>query len=260
MPFRRRYVTKTTRTRVPFVKRRYKRKKRNIPKRLKPEVKSQYHIQEPKIVEPKATGVNSLMIPFPTLEQGTGQNNRIGNRINALTLRVAGMLTQKFINTTGKKTTRIGVRMVVCQSRRFPNGDLAIMAANASQWIPYVVDLGNTGGYLDGTCNRYYAPLNKDVVKVWADKKFIMTCPYIPDQTGDDEQQTAGGTWHSVRPFKFNFKLNNVVRYGYGTKTHPSTGTPVILVSWCCLNGETLNNTEQELTVQYRSDLFYTDS
>lgn len=234
--------------------------RRKAPRRLKPEIKSQYHIQAPKIINPKVMSYSDVLQPFPTIIQGTAQNNRVGNRINGLTLRIAGMLTQKFVNTTGMKTTRIGVRVIVCNPRKFPNGRNAAQSAQASQWLPKVVDMGNTGGLLDGTVQRYYAPLNKELLNVWADRKYVLTCPYVPDESGTDERQEAGGLWHSVKPFKFLFKFNRQIRYMDGTEGHPESRTPVILVSWCCLNGETLNNNEQELTLSYRSDFYYTDS
>lgn len=266
MPFNR-YSTKPTGKRyAPKYRKnkrapKYKRVRRKYLARLKPEVKSQYHIQEPRVVNPKCLTYTDIYQPFPTIAQSTAQNGRIGNRIKGLNLRIAGMLTQKFVNTTGMKTTRIGVRIIVANPIKFPNGRNAALAPQATQWLPKVVDLGNDGGYLDGTCNRFYAPLNKDVLRVWADKKVILTCPFVPDQTGSDEQQRAGGLWHSVKPFKFNFNLKgSTIKYAFGSETHPVSRTPVVFLMWCCLNGETLNNTEQELTIQYRSDLFYTDS
>lgn len=234
-------------------------RRRRIPKALRPEVKSQYHVQATKIINPKCMAYSDILQPFPTIVQGTAQNNRIGNRINGLTLRIAGLLTQKFVNTTGMKTTRIGVRMIVCNPRKFPNGKNAAMSSQAGQWLPKVVDMGNTGGLLDGTVSRFYAPLNKELLNVWADKKYILTCPYVPDESGSDERQEAGGLWHSVKPFYFRFKFGRQIRYMDGTEGHPESRTPVILVTWCCLNGETLNNNEQELSLSYRSDFYYTD-
>ena len=250
--------------RKPFARRKYVRRKSKYPKRsrltrLKPEIKSQFHLQTIQQIDQNAETTGNIKLIMPTISQGVGENQRIGNRCKGLTLRVAGILSQKFVTTVagGIGSTRIGVRIIVCQSRRFPNAANAY--SNLSAWLPYIINMGNTGAPLLGVADTFYAPLNKEVVKVWSDKHYFMTNSYVPT-TLPSTADTAPA-YNSTKFFKYLFNLKNkTLLFETGTVSTPANMAPMMIVSWCPLDGTALVGTPDVLRMSYRSDVYFTDT
>ena len=221
-------------------------------KQFVPQIKHQHHNQESVDFNSGATSGGDCLFTFPTIGTGTEENARIGNKISALTLRIQGTVLAKLVaNNTGM--VRIGVRLILCSPRKFPN--MFDAKANASSWLPYIIDDGDTGTPLDGSTKSYYGPLNKDVVKVCRDKRMILSQSYV-NNTTDDRQATA----HSVRQFKWLVKVNKMLRYQASDSDYPDNAGLILLASYCKLDGSAPDTVATNLEMAFRSDIWYRDA
>lgn len=202
-------------------------------------------------------GLN-IFSPLPAISRGTNEGDRIGNAIKPLNLNVKGYLFYKPANATGNYNStqsRVCVRMIVLQPKQFSSNT----NASSTTWFSQVLQKQNTTAALTGTLSDTFAPVNKDVFKVWYDKKFYMSVTEI-------QQVTAAGYYmidnkDGTKFFNLNIKLPKTLTYDDNNSggTQPINSSPQILLSWCYMDGSSVG-TNQECGIMYDSVLTYEDS
>jgi len=202
-------------------------------------------------------GLN-IFSPLPAISRGTNEGDRIGNTIKPLNLNVKGYLFYKPAAATGNYSAyqgRVCVRMLVLQPKQFSTNTYA----SSTTWFSQVLQKQNVSAALTGKLSDTFAPVNKDVFKVWYDKKFYMS-------TTEIGQATAVGYYmienkDATKFFNFNIKLPKTLTYDDNNSggTQPINSSPQILLSYCYMDGTAANST-QECGIMYDSTLTYEDS
>lgn len=223
-----------------------------VPKSFVPQIKHQNHNQTSVSFNSGATTGGDVLFTIPKIETGTEENARVGNKISGLTLRIYGTVLAKLI-AADQGQIRIGVRLILCSPRKFPNMQDA--KNNAAAWLPYVIDDGDVGTPLDGTTKSFFGPLNKDIIRVCRDKRMVLSQSYV-GSTADNRQQTAS----TVRTFKWLVKVNKMLRYQQNASFYPDNAGLVLLVSYCKLDGSAPDTVTTNLDMAFRSDLWYRDA
>lgn len=223
---------------------------------MRPQIKHQVHNQ------PTMTNIiqaiqqeDDVLATVPTITQGLTENSRIGNKLYALTLRVMGTVIADWVNDpTHAPARQIGVRIMVVQPKRFQH--FTDPRIHYTDWLGLILDNGGGGEAYTGTTSNYYAPLNKDCVHVYRDKRIRLSPPIAYNDPTDGTQLKAG--LKACKPFKFLIKVNKLLTYSTGTDTQPSNFSPVLLMGWTYLDGSAPDTTNA-VDMSYRTDMWYRD-
>ena len=175
-----------------------------------------------------ADASSDILNCLPPTQQGTAENQRIGDDIRAQKLTIQGHM----IGLLSGSYTRIGVRMLICQPKLTTSNTL--VNATAAQWLPNVLRIGGSNMGLNGTIESLYAPVDTDVVTCYYDKVFYISQPTIFTTVG------AAETTHTTKFFKVNLKMKNkLLKYnsGFSSGNYPINYSPSILFSYVFLNG-----------------------
>lgn len=223
-----------------------------------PEIKSCIHNVPLQTSLRGAITLSADVLPIvPFNNQGIGTNSRIGSSIEGLTLRVMGTFIADWRTyVTDVSMAAIGVRVMIVQPKRFKHWPDS--QAHFIDWLPVLLDNGVGGMPFTGDSNSYYAPINKDCVTVYRDKRFTLYPPTMlnPPQVANPN---LVATPTSVKPFKFLLKVNKRLRFPAPADNAPSNYGPVMLVGWSYLNGAA-PDFKNAVDMSLRSDLWFRDN
>lgn len=201
-------------------------------------------------------GLN-IFSPLPGINRGSNEAERIGNTISPISLNVKGYLFMKPTGVSGSYNatqSRICVRMMVIQPKQFNSNT----NASSTVWYTQLLQKGNNTVAFTGKITDLFAPINRDVFKVWHDKKFYMTATQVA-------QVTATGYYtienkDATKFFNFNIKLPKKLTYddSNSSGTMPINCAPQILVGWSYMDGSA-PGTLQDVGIQYDSVMKYDD-
>jgi len=190
---------------------------------------------------------------LPFTQQGTAENQRIGDDIRAQKLTIQGHMISSLSGSV--PYTRIGVRMICCQPKLTNSNTL--VNASAAQWLPYVLRIGGSNIGLNGTIESLYAPVDTDVVTCWYDKVFYITQPQFLTAVG------AAETTYSTKFFKFSLKMKNkLLQYNsnFSSGNFPINYSPSILFSYVFLDGTAPVTVSTPMSMTFTSCLEYEDA
>jgi len=177
---------------------------------------------------------SDVLNALPFTQQGTAENQRIGDDIRAQKLTIQGHMISTMSPTLSY--SRIAVRMLICQPKLTTSNTL--VNSSSAQWLPYLLRTGGTNIGLNGTIESIYAPVDTDVITCYYDKVFYITQPaaYNPAGTQLAFQETV----QSVKFFKVNLKLKNkLLKYNgnFSAGNYPINYSPSVLFSYVMLDG-----------------------
>lgn len=186
---------------------------------------------------------------MPSISQGTGQGQRVGNSIRLKSLHIRGVLTFTLGQTTAANC-RIGVRMMIFRCKRF------------SDWQQTQTDFGSSyARLLEGSVNglngdlaNWNTPANRDYFSVVKDKRFVMTL---------SQGSSTAEVFNCVRHYKFKIPYSQrKLVYDENYDVDDSVNYPYVMVlGYTKLDGSVPDlATTTYLTNQYTTTAKYEDA
>jgi len=169
---------------------------------------------------------------IPYINQGTGDNARLGDQIRCQKIHIRGilqMVPQTNVNTYDNR--KIAVRMMIVTPKSFPNWGQA--GFNTATWMPYLLKKGGTTGGFNGSVHDLYAPVNSDAFTTHFNKVIFL-------QQSAIFQSTASGVTSVDQSnltyfFKHNLKVKNkLLKYDSNVDTGltPTNYGPVLVLGY----------------------------
>jgi len=187
---------------------------------------------------------------IPSVVQGTQENGRVGSSVTARSLTIKGHVNTIPVASDVTRS-RIIVRMMVVQPKAFRNCQTA--QANFTSWLGRVLRYGNTEMGLNGTIESTYLPANHEVVTVLADRKIVLTPDYF---TG-----SSFGARLVTKVFTINLKVKGKkLLYSEATPGYPMGYAPILLFSYCFMDGSSPSDLSTSLQMTFVSTLSYEDA
>lgn len=219
------------------------------------------------------SGVNStgdILRIVPTIDQGVGENQRIGDVINGKSIDVRGHF---FINvvpnissTTSLPTSfpancRLMIRAFICSVKKYGNYDDAVN--NIGSWTPYFLKNGNTSQPLDGSIQSMYLPVNTDIITVHKEIKRYITVPVLTSTSSvvPPTNFLIAQSYDPIGSVKFfSAKLSCKKKMKYDdTNFSPQNYAPFMVVSYAHLDGSSPDVLTTVVSANYVSTLNYED-
>jgi len=191
---------------------------------------------------------------MPEIYNGTGDGDKTGNQITGRSFNIRGHINVNPSSLDAPRS-RVMVRMMIVVPKKFPTVDVA--SNNVLYWLGEVLKQGNSGAPLDGTIKSMYLPTNRDVVTVLADKKFYLNPNYF---YSGSSPQTNFSTNFATKFFNINLKVKNKVIKYYDSAPNSSTYDPILLFSYCFLDGSAPSALSTSMSMAFVSVLEYEDA
>jgi hypothetical protein len=216
------------------------------------------------------SGVNAagdILRVLPTIDQGTGEANRIGDTVTAQNIDVRGHffinVTPNVVGSSGNPTAipanaRLMIRAFICSVKKYSNYDDAV--SNVGTWGPNFLKNGNASQALDGSIESMYLPVNTDVITVHKEMKKYITIPAINTNvsTSIGFSNTANDYSNSVKFFNANIKCKKVLKYD-DTSFSPQNYAPFMVISYAHLDGSNPDVLTTVISATYVSTLKFED-
>jgi len=187
---------------------------------------------------------------LPLILQGTQESGRIGSSITARSLSIKGHINSIPANADATRA-RVMVRMMIVQPKAFRN--LQTAQANFTSWLGRVLRNGNTEMGLNGSIESLYLPANHEVVTVLADRKITLMPDYFIG--------SSLATRLITKFFTINLKVKQKkLVYSEGTPSYPMGYAPILLFSYCYLDGSAPSDLSTALQMSFVSTLSYEDA
>jgi len=220
------------------------------------ETKQAYHIMAPTNFNSGIDAAGDAQRILPNISQGTGENNRIGNQLNAQNLVVKGCISwSPSIGQFGTfANARLGVRMFIIQPRQYNYVNDALN--NTATWMPVLLQKGGVAAPFTGQINDLWAPLNTEAFIKYYDKVFMINGTYQATAVG--MSQLLGAT----RMFNINIKCRNkLLKYENTLSTNnPTNYAPIFVIGYAHLDGSGPDVNSTAITVQWDSVFNYEDA
>jgi len=208
------------------------------------------------------SGVDSngdVTILMPNISQGVDSAERIGLQITGKRHQLLGhlVLNATTTATVNLNNCRVGVRLLVVSSKQYPNATQA--KSNSANWLPSILENGNTVQALDGTIKSLYLPVNRAVATVHYDELHYVNTNFVIQNSATGGYSTSVS--ESIKFFKISIPCKKLMKYNDLTSTvQPTNYGPIILLSYCYLNGAAPSVLETWVNMSFVSNFYYEDS
>lgn len=213
------------------------------------------------------SGINSsgdIIGVMPALNLGTNNANRIGNQIMAKSLMIyANLLVKNTATTTSLSdympNSRIGVRVMIVQPKTVMNRP--DVTNNQGAWLSRLLRDGASSVAFDGSLDNFYLPINTEAITKYYDKKFYFKSDSVYLPPTNTEAITIQ-TLNTVKRLNIPVisKLKKILFDQSFDASYSTNYTPVMLVGYCHLNGDSPDITTTAITMNFTSVLKYQDS
>lgn len=207
------------------------------------------------------SGINSaadaLQI-LPAMGSGTGEAQRIGNEVNALSFTIKGAIVYNpSTGVGGYSNARLGVRMMIVQPKAYSSYDVAI--ANATTWMSQLLRKGLTQTNFLGNLDDLWAPINTDAITCYYNKVFYMQGPV--QYTGAGFFTMPGSTKMFSKTFRFKGSGKRL-RYDpdFNSSILPTNYAPILILGYTHMDGSAADTISTAVQLNYTSYLNYKDS
>lgn len=212
------------------------------------------------------SGINSsgdLITVLPQIAVGTGQNNRIGNKIRPIRLEITGYVVYNANYLLGSTFYQdahlLGARLFCFQdktSRSYANGIYNYQLLN----------LGGSSSNFTGTALNFVAPHNNDQFKFFADKRMKILKPfgYVNNASPSTSTAITGMDNSLFHPFKIVITqkdLPAVLTYDQTDDlVYPTNFSPYIALGYAFLLNNQPDTTLTQLAMEFNATLYYKDA
>lgn len=270
MPF---YPKRRKYARKPRAKRPYKKRAQKLSKPMTKAIQKIIH----KDVETKTaytqqyntffnSAINSsgdILPLIPSIANGTGDANKIGDQIRGQKLRIRGNLMTRFTGATGTtyyNNCRVGVRLMIVQPKMFSN--LGAIQAFATTWQATLLKKGATTTGFTGIIPDLYADINRDAITVYYDKVFYVQNPYSTAVLGSPQTNLLMPTG-TCKFFSKTINLKNkLLRFDstIDSGLTPTNFNPVAILGYCYLDGSSPDAVTTQIAMSFDSNFDYEDA
>lgn len=190
---------------------------------------------------------------LPGVLAGIEEDQRVGTDIRCQSFYLKGLINVNPIHLD-KPRARILMRMMVVQPIAYKN--VVAAAAQFQQWLPNLLKQGSQPTGLDGSIKSMYLPINTDVITCYWDKRIEMISDFYEDaQSGNFAIHFASKQFG----FKLNVK-NKILRFDTRSQPEPNNFAPILLVSYCFMDGSAPVFTTTAVSMQAITVLKYKDA
>jgi len=194
---------------------------------------------------------------LPSISQGTGDYQRIGDQIRGQSLVIKGAIV--YNPSTGSYGTfsnaRLGVRLMIVQPRKFSNLD--DVQTNATSWMAYLLKKGGTTTAFNGDLSDLWAPINTDGIIKYYDKVYYLDAPYQASGVGSIQML------NSTKLFSIKMNLRNkILRYdaSIGSSVQPANYAPVVILGYSHMDGTGGDTLSTAIQMTYDTIFNYEDA
>lgn len=200
----------------------------------------------------------------PSITQGTGDYQRLGTRIRGKYIIVRGTVTLNDAMNTGtggfgsQSYGPIIVRLLMLSCKAATNNNQIGGLSNQVNMGCLIDDRIGTGATRQFTGNNYdvYAPLNKDLFKVWFDRK-VKLVPQLADtaSTASFLGQRTHSFWCKI-PAPANMTFDDT-----SSGNEPTNYAPFLCAGWAYMNDKTPGTVDQvPVHIEAISTLYFSDA
>lgn len=253
---KRRYVRKSTRKRVAKPSKTLKKQVQKII-HADVETKQAFHAVTAVSYNSGINAVGDVTRVVPSIGQGTGDNQRVGDQLKAQSLTIKGAIV--YNPSIGQYGTyanaRLGVRMMIVQPRQYSNLD--DVQSNAGAWLTFLLKKGGTTVAFTGVLSDLWAPINSDAIIKYYDRVVYLDAPY---------QQTAVGSvtmGNSTRMFSHTLKLRNkTLKYDSNISggLNATNYAPVFIIGYVHMDGSAPDVATTAIQLSYDTIFNYEDA
>lgn len=201
-----------------------------------------------------------LITVLPQIFVGTGQNDRISNKIRPVRLEITGYIAYYTDAITGNNDARmLGARLFCFQDKTTRSYANSIYNYN-------LLNLGGSSNNFTGTALNYVSPHNSEQFTFYADRKMVIQKPwgYTNNTTPSSTNAITGMDRSMFRPFKIVLTqkhLPAVIQYDQvDSLGYPVNFAPYMALGYADLMNKTPDTTSTQLVMEFNSTLYYKDS
>lgn len=206
------------------------------------------------------SAVGDLIAVLPTINMGSGQDNRIGSSIRPTKLIIRGYVVYNTASSYGYLDSKLlGCRLMVFQ-------DKATRAYQNSVTNFNLLDLGGAGITFTGTPLNFTTPHNNDQFKFYADRKFKIMKPFGYTNVASPDFSTTMTSMDGslYRPFTIVIGAKHLpaqLLYDTTDSTNqPTNFAPYLACGYCDLLNSAPDVTNTQISITFTSTLFYKDA
>lgn len=209
-------------------------------------------------------GINSsadIIAILPTIAVGTGQNDRIGNKIRPVRMEITGYVCYYTAAIGSYSDAKmLGARLFCYQDKTVRS------YANSSILNYNLLNLGGTSSNFNGSALNYIAPHNNEQFTFFCDKKMVVMKPYgLSNNTTPSATNALTSMDRTMfHPFKLVFtkkQLPAVLQYDQGDNlSYPTNFAPFISLGYADLMNTSPDTVNTQLAMEFSCTLYYKDS
>lgn len=189
----------------------------------------------------------------PNMSQGTGDSQRIGDRVRAHHHVVKGCL-QLASPQSVIAACRVAVRLMVVQPKAFSS--LLSIQNNATTWLSYLLKRGSITTNFQGTLQDLWTPINNDAITTYYDKRFYLSTAYSATAAGYADLKD------SIKFFTIRFRYKNkLLKYDSNIDggLTPVDFNPVIIMGYTFLDGTAPSSISTYVSLSYDTVFTFQD-
>lgn len=204
------------------------------------------------------TDINAARFVIPTMTKGTDDNDRIGDQIKPMSIKVMGHINTEASTNFTYERSRYFVRVMIIQPKSFSSQSDII--ANAATWLGTLLKKGGTTASFTGIYGDIWADINSDAITTYFDKVYYVERPYNANPAANTNNNVTG---RNVVRFKYNFKVKSKkLKYddSIDSGTSNTQFNPLILVGFVPVIGVAGTAGQNDIQLNYVSYMKYEDS
>lgn len=206
------------------------------------------------------SAVGDLVTVLPQVVVGTGQNNRIGNKIRPTRIEITGYVMIQTSQVSGLNDAfLLGGRLFCFQDKTSKSYANSISNYN-------LLNLGGSSTNFTGTAMNWVSPHNNEQFKFFADRKMVFMKPFGYTNNGTPSSTTSitGMDKSIFHPFKIVLTqkdLPAVLTYDQTDDlAFPTNFSPYIALGYCDLTDASPDTAVTKLKMEFNATMYYKDA
>lgn len=199
---------------------------------------------------------------IPNITAGTGDNNRVGDSINARSLRLK-LIIDHLPPVTPNSAAHLyyGIRVMIVQPRQFRG--LSQIQSNADTWLSNLLrDGGTKTAFAQNNPKSMLLPINSDEIITYYDKCYYETFPEVYQSTTAPTSYIYQTEWLKYGHKEISLALKvgkKMLKYDSSVNSGltPTNYNPVLIIGVCSMQSTTQSGSN--CMVSYHSQLTYED-
>lgn len=220
------------------------------------ETKEGYHAVQAVSYNSGINAVGDATRLIPSITQGTGDNQRIGDQVRSQSLSIRGAIV--YNPSTGQYGTyansRLGVRMMIVQPKLY--GNLDDVQTTIGTWGNYLLKKGGSAVGFTGLLSDLWAPINTDAITKYYDKIFYLDSPYQVSAVGSQDMKGSTRLFNITKKIKKVLKYDNAVSSG----SNSTNFAPVLIIGYTHMDGSSPDTLTTAIQLSYDSVFKYEDA